>query len=156
PIIVNTIKVMDATIKKDLPYGPGYLRYNHDGYGQGDQGQDWYDNCGFGVGRPWPLLTGERGHYELAAGNNAKPYVQYLEKFAGLRGLLREQLWDKATLPNTLMVRGGPTGSAIPLAWAHAEYIKLVRSVSDQRVFDRLDVVANRYQPQPGQPLRAP
>jgi glucoamylase len=34
----------------------------------------------------------------------------------------------------------------MPLAWAHAEYIKLVRSVSDGRVFDRLDVVADRYQ----------
>jgi glucoamylase len=39
----------------------------------------------------------------------------------------------------------------MPLAWAHAEYIKLVRSVSDNRVFDRLDIVANRYNPPAGQ-----
>jgi glucoamylase len=44
----------------------------------------------------------------------------------------------------------------MPLAWAHAEYIKLVRSISDGVVFDRLDVVVDRYQPQPGQPPRAP
>jgi glucoamylase len=156
PIIADTVKVMDATIKKDLPAGPGYYRYNHDGYGQGDLGQDWYDGAPFGVGRPWPLLTGERGHYELAAGNDAKPYVRYLEKFAGARGLLPEQLWDLPDLPGTPWLLGGPTGSAMPLAWAHAEYIKLVRSVSDNRVFDQLDIVANRYQPQPGHPPHAP
>jgi glucoamylase len=155
PIIVNTVKVVDATIKKKLPQGPGFYRYNHDGYGQGDLGQDWYVGCSFGVGRPWPLLTGERGHYELAAGNDAKPFIQYLEAFAGPRGLLPEQVWDLDNLPNTPFVTGGPTGSAMPLAWAHAEYIKLVRSVSDNRVFDRLDVVADRYQPPPGEPRRA-
>jgi glucoamylase len=156
PIIVNSVKVMDETIKIDLAGGPGYYRYNHDGYGQGDDGQDWHDGAPFGVGRPWPLLTGERGHYDVAAGNDAKPYVKYLEAFAGKRGLLPEQLWDLPNLPGTPLVFGGPTGSAMPLAWAHAEYIKLVRSVSDGRVFDRLDVVANRYQPQPGQAPRAP
>jgi glucoamylase len=164
PIIVNSVKVVDAIIKKNLAQGPGlpelpgFYRYNHDGYGQGNLGQDWYVGCPFGVGRPWPLLTGERGHYELAAGNadNAKPYIQYLEAFAGSRGLLPEQVWDLPDLPNTPFVTGGPTGSAMPLAWAHAEYIKLVRSVSDNRVFDRLDVVVNRYQPPPGQPTRAP
>jgi glucoamylase len=156
PTIVNSVKVVDAIIKKDLPQGPGFHRYNHDAYGQGDLGQDWYDGCPFGVGRPWPLLTGERGHYELAAGNNAKPYILYLEAFAGSSGLLPEQVWDLPNKPNIPFFTGGPTGSARPLAWAHAEYIKLVRSVSDNQVFDRLDVVANRYQPQPGQPPRAP
>ena len=156
PIIVNSVKVVDAIIKKALPQGPGFYRYNHDGYGQGDLGQDWYVGCSFGVGRPWPLLTGERGHYELTAGNDPKPYIQYLEAFAGSRGLLPEQVWDMPNLPNTPFVTGGPTGSAMPLAWAHAEYIKLVRSVSDNRVFDRLDVVANRYQPMAGGTPRAP
>jgi glucoamylase len=155
PIIVNSVKVVDAIIKKGLPQGPGFYRYNHDGYGQGDLGQDWYVGCSFGVGRPWPLLTGERGHYELATGNDPKPYIQYLEAFAGSRGLLPEQVWDMPNLPNTPFVTGGPTGSAMPLAWAHAEYIKLVRSVSDNRVFDRLDVVANRYQPTAGGTPRA-
>ena len=156
PIIVNTVKVLDATIHTDLPGGPAYYRYNHDGYGQGDLGQDWYDGNSFGVGRPWPLLTGERGHYELAAGNKAEAYVRYLEAFAGTRGLLPEQVWNLPDLPDDSMKLGGPTGSAMPLAWAHAEYIKLVRSVSDNRVFDRLDIVVDRYQPQPGQPPRTP
>jgi len=156
PIIVNSVKVIDAIIKKNLPQGPGFYRYNHDGYGQGNLGQDWFVGCPFGVGRPWPLLTGERGHYELAAGNIAKPYIQYLEAFAGKRGLLPEQVWDMPNMAAPPFVTGGPTGSAMPLAWAHAEYIKLVRSVSDNRVFDRVEVVVDRYQPSPGQPPYIP
>ncbi|MGG6892726.1 glycoside hydrolase family 15 protein [Rhizobium sp. BR 315] len=145
PIIKNTINVIDAVLKDDLPNGPCYRRYNHDGYGQGDQGQAFGPQ---GVGRPWPLLTGERAHYEVAAGRDAKPYIRYLEAFAGTRGLLAEQLWNAPDLLNIYppLIKGGPTGSAMPLAWAHAEYIKLVRSVSDGRVYDRLDIVADRYQ----------
>ena len=94
------------------------------------------------------MLTGERGHYEFAAGHDAKPYIRYLESFAGARGLIAEQLWNGPALPDAYppLTPGGPTGSAMPLAWAHAEYVKLVRSVSDGRVFDLLPVVANRYQ----------
>ncbi|VXC78633.1 Glucan 1,4-a-glucosidase [Burkholderia sp. 8Y] len=154
PIIVDSVKVVDAVISKTLPQGPAFYRYNNDHYGQGNDGQAWYDGAPFGLGRPWPLLSGERGHYELAAGGDATIYLRALEGFAGPRRLLPEQVWDRPDLANTSFVPGGPTGSAMPLAWAHAEYIKLVRSVSDGRVFDRLDVVAERYQPQPGQPPR--
>ncbi|MFM0477201.1 glycoside hydrolase family 15 protein [Paraburkholderia strydomiana] len=156
PIIAKSVQVVDAVIKTELPEGPSFYRYNHDGYGQGDHGEDWYDGAPFGVGRPWPLLTGERGHYELAAGRDPRPYIRALEAFAGARGLLPEQVWDMPHLPNTTLATGGPTGSAMPLAWAHAEYIKLVRSASDGRVFDRLDVVAERYLPQPDETPRAP
>lgn len=155
PIIVDSVKVVDAVISKTLPQGTAFYRYNHDQYGQGNEGQAWYDGAPFGKGRPWPLLSGERGHYELAAGGDATTYLRALEQFAGPRRLLPEQVWDMPDLANTSFVLGGPTGSAMPLAWAHAEYIKLVRSVSDGRVFDRLDVVVERYQAQPGQPSRA-
>lgn len=144
PIIVNTVKVIDAVLRKDMTGGPAYYRYNNDGYGQKANG-DAYD--GTGLGHPWPLLGGERGHYELAAGGNALPYVKALESFAGQRGLLPEQLWELPDL-NTVfppLQQGGPTGSAMPLAWAHAEYIKLVRSVADGKVFDQLAPVAARY-----------
>ncbi|MEX3790887.1 glycoside hydrolase family 15 protein [Paraburkholderia sp. BR14374] len=151
PVIVDSVKVVDAVIRKDLQQGPVFYRYNHDGYGQGSEGQAW---TGTGIGRPWPLLSGERGHYELAAGGDPTIYLRALERFAGERRLLPEQVWDMPDLP--ALTTGGPTGSAMPLAWAHAEYIKLVRSISDGVVFDRLDVVANRYQLQPGQSPRAP
>ncbi|MGF6919849.1 glycoside hydrolase family 15 protein [Paraburkholderia sp. 40] len=155
PIIVNSVKVVDAVIRKILPQGPAFYRYNHDGYGQGNLGEDWYDGATFGVGRPWPLLTGERGHYELAAGGDSTSYIRALEAFAGTRGLLPEQVWDLPDLANPPFVTGGPTGSAMPLAWAHAEYIKLVRSASDGQVFNHLKVVADRYQSQPGHAPRA-
>ena len=40
---------------------------------------------------------------------------------------------------------GQPTGSAMPLMWAHAEYIKLLRSVYDGQVFDLIPEVRDRY-----------
>ena len=69
PRIIDTVKVIDHVLRVDLPYGPGWRRYNGDGYGEHDDGRP-YD--GTGVGRVWPLLAGERAHYELAAGRRAE------------------------------------------------------------------------------------
>ena len=69
PRIIDTVKVIDHVLCVDLPYGPGWRRYNGDGYGEHDDGGP-YD--GTGVGRVWPLLAGERAHYELAAGRRAE------------------------------------------------------------------------------------
>jgi glucoamylase len=142
PIVVDSLKVVDAILKVDLPQGPAWRRYNHDGYGQRADGTSFN---GSGVGRPWPLLTGERGHYELAAGRDAQPYRRALQGFAVGIGLLPEQVWDAAAIPAKLLSPGGPTGAAIPLVWAHAEYIKLVRSIADGRVFDTIAPVRARY-----------
>ena len=122
--------------------GPAWYRYNHDGYGQRDDGGpfEWW-----GVGRPWPLLTGERGHFEFAAGRDAKPYIRTIEGFAHGVGLLPEQVWDEADRPDQFLAHGRPTGAAMPLMWAHAEYIKLLRSVADGEVFDLIPEVAERY-----------
>lgn len=100
---------------------------------------------GWGRGRVWPLLTGERGHYELAAGHDTKPFVRAMESLASATGLLPEQAWDGPDLPQAFMYCGRPTGSAMPLMWAHAEYIKLLRSVRDGKVSDLIAEVANRY-----------
>ena len=142
PIVVESLKVVDAVLKRDLPPGPAWRRYNHDGYGQRVDGTSFK---GSGVGRPWPLLTGERGHYELAAGRDAEPYLRALQAFAVGIGLLPEQVWDETAIPEKLLTPGGPTGAAIPLVWAHAEYIKLARSIADHRVFDTIEPVRARY-----------
>ena len=76
PIILDSLAVIDAVIKHDLPQGPCWRRYNHDGYGQHADGTAF---DGAGVGGAWPLLTGERGHYELAAGRDALPFIKTLE-----------------------------------------------------------------------------
>ncbi len=92
-----------------------------------------------------PLLTGERGHYELAAGRDVEPYLRAMEGFAPGAGLLPEQVWDSDDRPEVRKFRGRPTGGAMPLVWAHAEYVKLLRSKADGRVFDRIPEVAKRY-----------
>jgi glucoamylase len=142
PLIVNSLAVIDRVIKHDLPQGPCWRRYNHDGYGQKDDATA-YD--GAGTGRCWPLLTGERGHYEVACGRDPMPFIRALENFANAGGMLPEQVWDADDLPHMRMKRGSPAGSAMPLCWAHAEYIKLVRSNRDKACIDRIAPVFDRY-----------
>jgi glucoamylase len=142
PLILDSIKVMDKVLKVDLPQGPGWRRYNHDGYGQKVDGGP-YD--GTGVGRAWPILTGERGHYEVAAGKKPQVLITTIEKFANDGGMISEQLWDADDLPEKEMFRGKPTGAAMPLCWSHAEYISLVRSVNDGVCFDRVEPAFQRY-----------
>jgi glucoamylase len=142
PIIVDSLKVVDAVLKVETTSGPCWRRYNHDGYGQREDGGAFE---GWGQGRVWPLLTGERGHYELAAGHDTKPFLRAMESFASATGLLPEQSWDGPDQPDVFMYCGRPTGSAMPLMWAHAEYIKLLRSVRDARVSDLIPEVASRY-----------
>jgi glucoamylase len=142
PIIVDSLKVVDAVLKVETPFGPCWRRYNHDGYGQREDGGAF---VGWGQGRAWPLLTGERGHYELAAGHDTKPFLRAMERFASAVGLLPEQVWDGRDQPQVYMHCGRPTGSAMPLMWAHAEYIKLLRSIRDGKVSDLIVEVAKRY-----------
>lgn len=141
-LVEDSLRVVDAVLKAETSRGPCWRRYNHDGYGQRSDGSSF--NV-WGKGRPWPLLTGERGHYELAAGRDPAPYLQAMEKFAHGAGLLPEQVWDEPDLADRRLYFGAPTGSAIPLMWAHAEYIQLLRSVADGRVFDLLEPVVARY-----------
>jgi glucoamylase len=142
PIIRDSVAVMDRILKRDLPQGPGWRRYNHDGYGQKTDGSAFDGN---GIGRCWPILTGERGHYELAAGRDPLPYIKTLESFANHGGMISEQLWDEDDLDGSSMRRGTPTGAAMPLCWSHAEYISLVRSRHDGVCFDRVGPAFERY-----------
>ncbi|ABF41808.1 Glucan 1,4-alpha-glucosidase [Candidatus Koribacter versatilis Ellin345] len=142
-LMEDSLRVIDAVLKVDTPQGPAWHRYNHDGFGQRDDGGSYNY---WGVGRVWPLLTGERGHYELAAGRDAELYHDTMANFSHGVGLLPEQVWDSPSLPKKHIEFGGPTGAAIPLMWAHAEYLKLSRSIEDGRVFDLIEPVSDRYQ----------
>jgi len=140
PLIVDSIKVIDHVLKVETPKGLCWLRYNHDGYGQRPDGGPF---LGWGQGRAWPLLTGERAHYELAAGREIGDLIRTIERFASDGGMLPEQIWDE---PDRFgLVFGGPAGSAMPLVWAHSEYLKLLRSAHDGQVVDRIPVVEDRY-----------
>ena len=144
PRILNTVKVIDALLKTDVPAGPIWRRYNEDGYGEHQDGSPF---DGSGVGRCWPLLTGERAHYELAAGRSeaARSLLVALQTFANPGGLLPEQIWDRDDIPERELFYGKPSGSAMPLVWAHAEYLKLCRSLANGRVFDMPPQTAKRY-----------
>jgi glucoamylase len=142
--ILNTLKIVDALLKVEMPQGPLWHRYNDDGYGEHENGSAF---DGTGIGRAWPLLTGERAHYELAAGrkDEAERLRRTLECSADPGGMISEQSWDAPDIPDRELFFGRPSGSARPLVWAHAEYVKLLRSLRDGRIFDQPPQPAARY-----------
>ena len=144
PRILNTIKVIDKYLRIELPEGPCWYRYNGDGYGEHEDGSPF---DGTGIGRPWPLLAGERAHYEIAAGNptGAEALLRMMEGSTEGGRLLPEQVWDQADIPERELFKGKPTGSACPLVWAHSEYIKLRRSLRDGKIFDQPPQPVQRY-----------
>jgi glucoamylase len=145
PRILNTVRAIDALLKVQLPQGPCWYRYNGDGYGEHKDGSPF---DGTGIGRPWPLLAGERAHYELAAGRReeAEKLLAVMEGSATAHSrALPEQVWDADDLPARELFRGKPSGSACPLVWAHAEYVKLRRSLRDGRIFDQPSQTVQRY-----------
>src|SRR5437667_942425 len=145
PRILDTVKVIDTILRKETRTGPVWHRYNLDGYGEHDDGSPF---DGTGVGRGWPLLAGERAHYEIAKGNfdEAERLLHVIEAQASPGGLIPEQIWDAEDISKRGLHNGRPAGSAMPLVWAHAEYIKLVRSIHEGKVFDMPPQPVARYQ----------
>ena len=141
-LIRDTLKLVDAMLRVETPNGLSWHRYNGDGYGEHEDGAPF---DGTGQGRAWPLLTGERGHYELCAGGDALPYLRAMVAMSGSGGMLPEQVWDSEAIPACGLYPGRPSGSAMPLVWAHAEFIKLARSHELGRPFDRPEAVWQRY-----------
>jgi glucoamylase len=144
PRILNTVRVIDALLCRRTKTGPTWYRYNNDGYGEHEDGSPF---DGVGVGRGWPLLAGERAHYELARGRPeaAVHLLGVMRAQTSDGGMLPEQVWDGDDLPERELLNGRPSGSAMPLVWAHAEYVKLVRSLRDGVVFDMPDQPYERY-----------
>jgi glucoamylase len=152
PVVRDSLRVIDQLLKFDGPTGPAWRRHNADGYGEHDDGRPF---DGQGRGRPWPLLTGERGHYELAAGADPLPYLQAMTAMASPGGMIPEQIWDGAAIPARRLKPGRPTGSAMPLAWAHAELAKLMVSRSLGRPVDRPEAAWRRYHGRAPRPVHA-
>ena len=133
PTVRGSLYAADAILKTDTPAGPVWHRYNGDGYGEHPDGRPF---DGTGRGRGWPLLTGERGHYALLAGEDPLPYLEALSRMVGRGGLLPEQIWDSPAITARHLYPGRPTGSAMPLVWAHAEFIKLAASTAAGHIVD--------------------
>ena len=143
PCILDSLKAVDRLLKTQTPSGPVWHRYNNDGYGEHHDGSAF---DGTGHGRGWPLLTGERGHYALAAGEDVLPYLESMMAMASPLGLIPEQIWDSDPIAEYKLKPGRPSGSAMPLVWAHAEFIKLYYSQALGRPVDRPAATWARYQ----------
>ncbi|MDD3760053.1 MAG: glycoside hydrolase family 15 protein [Acidithiobacillus sp.] len=142
PHIQDSVKVMDGLLKSDTPSGPVWHRYNGDGYGEHRDGSPF---DGTGIGRGWPLLTGERGHYALAAGEDPLPYLRAMATMTGAGGLLPEQIWESDPIPEKGLFPGKPSGSAMPLCWTHGEFLKLCHSTIKGHAVDRPAQTWKRY-----------
>jgi GH15 family glucan-1,4-alpha-glucosidase len=167
PLIVKSLKVIDEKIKVNTPNGEAFYRYNNDGYGEMDDGRRWnWDGKYTGKGRLWALLSGERGQYEMALCGLKKFSVDKVSctdiirlkrldsmaKFANEGLMIPEQIWDKKETPKNIdkqfipeLKFGEGTGSATPLAWSMAQFIRLVVNLQAGKNLDTPDVVYNRY-----------
>lgn len=142
PRITDTVRIADGLLATLTPCGVTYHRYSGDGYGENADGTP-YD--GAGIGRGWPLLTGERGHYALLAGEDPKPYLQAMACMTGRGGMMPEQVWDADPVPSRFLFPGKPSGSAMPLVWTHAEFLQLFVACSRGTPMDYLKGVSQRY-----------
>ncbi len=147
PRIRATVAAVDRLLRVRTPSGDLFHRYNEDGYGEHADGQPFDGN---GIGRLWPLLAGERGHLALQAGEDPLPYLETICRCASAGGLLPEQVWDSDPIPSRRLWPGRPSGSAMPLLWSHAEFLKLLIAREQKRPVELLrSVEAHFAQPRP-------
>jgi glucan 1,4-alpha-glucosidase len=154
PLVAASLPEVDDAIRVRTPHGPMWYRYNHDGYGEKADGRP-YD--GTGVGRLWPLLTGERGEYELANGRPADLHLRTMAGAANEGLMIPEQVWDRPDGTSFGFTFGEGTGSATPLAWSMAQFVRLAHSIDAGAPVERPSIVADRYAegPRPAGPALA-
>jgi glucoamylase len=154
PAVRSTLPVVDRELGVETPNGFFWHRYNHDGYGETPDGRPFGTNDG--IGRLWPIFAGERGEYELAAselsGNPtagraaAAQRLDSIAKTANDGLMLPEQVWDDNPPAGTAgRFPGGGSGSATPLGWTHAQFIRLAWSIDAGRPVERLSLLTCRY-----------
>ena len=149
PVIENTVRVVDDQLKVTSRLGTFWHRFSYDGYGETSTGEPWeigkpdtYET----YGRAWPLLAGERGEYELASGRPATEQLASMAAAAGSALMLPEQVWDgRPPSSGTAATPGKGTLSATPLAWSHAQFVRLALSIDAGAPVERPAIVACRY-----------
>ena len=172
PNVVASLPVVDSVLERSTPSGPGFYRYgtsqpgSQDGYGDCYQpgptscsptGAPWAPT-GTGSGHLWPVLDGERGEYDLAAGQAgaATSLLTAMRNMTSGQGLEPEQVWEDPALPASPygtnpatasigFAPGHPAGSASPLTWAQAQYARLALDISAGRVLETPGIVTSRY-----------
>jgi glucan 1,4-alpha-glucosidase len=166
PDVANSLKVVDATIEKQTPSGPGWLRYNGDGYGDchvlpdhtcKTEGAPWAPS-NMGTGHIWPVLSAERGEQDLATGqaSSAGKLLAAMDAMSSGVGLVPEQVWDTADVPASPygqdpttasigFVNGHPDGSAAPLTWGAGSQVRLTADLTAGRVVEQPTQTVDRY-----------
>ncbi len=142
--ITSTLSVVDSELQVTTPEGPVWHRYNFDGYGETPSGGDY---TGSGTGNPWPVLTGERGEYDVAAGNlsGAQSLLATMAGAANSGYQIPEQVWGGATGTGGFTF-GQPDNSSTPLMWAMAQYVRLAIDISAGKDVDTPGIVTQCVQ----------
>ena len=153
-IIRNSLAEVDGTIRVETPNGPGWYRYNGDGYGElgdaePDQGGPW-DVERNGAGRLWPIFTGERAEYELLADTDETTHsptelLRTMQRFANDGRMIPEQVWDREDGTAYGWEFGEGTGAATPLAWSMAQYVRLAHAIDAGEPIETPQFIAGRY-----------
>jgi glucoamylase len=144
--VLNSLKVGDDSLLTNTASGPVWHRFTFDGYGETATGGDWdiFPTAARQTfGRAWPILTGERGEYELLAGQDAMPYLRTMANTANDGLMLPEQVWDGR--PPTDQPSGQGTRSSTPLAWTHAQFVRLAWSIAAGKPVETPSIVSCRY-----------
>lgn len=145
PLIVESLVLIDQLIKVGTPAGEAWYRYNHDAYGERVDGGNYDGRTG--VGRLWTLLTGERGEFDVARGDlaAARKRLDAMMSFANDGMMIPEQVWDHNESPRPELRFGEGTGSATPLAWSMAQFIRLAINIKQRHNVETPDVTLARY-----------
>lgn len=155
PVVRNSLSVVDDTIQVDTPNGPGWYRYNSDGYGEQGEESDGYDEGApwsldnTGKGRLWPIFAGERGEYELLTADDGSlspsALLRTMQRYANSGRMIPEQVWDQSTPTDYGWTFGEGTGSATPLSWSMAQFVRLAHSIDDGEPVETPQFVRERY-----------
>jgi len=156
--VTESLPVVDATIETNTASGPGWHRYNGDGYGDGSTNGHPWPPTGQGTGHVWPLLTEERGEYDLVSADKATALtlLDTMRRFGSGVGLIPEQDWELPDLapspfgtdPTVASIgfqNGHPAGSAAPLTWSAGVYVRLLRDISENKLLEQPANTFNRY-----------
>ena len=158
PDVVRSLGIVDATIKTVTPSGPGWHRYNGDGYGdRASDGRPWAPS-GQGTGHLWPVLSAERAEHALMSGDlaAAASLLAGMHDFASGVGLIPEQDWETADIPASPygtdptvasigFQNGKAAGSASPLTWSAAAFVRLTADLAAKRNVVLPEVTFQRY-----------
>jgi glucoamylase len=146
PVIVNTLAVVDQRLRRTTPNGDFWHRFVYDGYGETRTGGGWRitkEGSRKTFGRLWPIFSGERGEYELLAGRPADSFLQSIADAGNDGGMIPEQVWDGRA--PTSRPAGEGTFSATPLAWSHAQLVRLAWSIEAGAPVEQPSIVVCRY-----------